>query len=181
MNHTQQTSVYYAGFWIRAGALFVDSAVLWIISMVVGLGLTPLCRWGSLHAVQVRWWSNLWIIPNLLVSILYFAIMTKRYGGTLGKLAFGLQVISTDGGPLRWRQVILRESIGKWLSTLPLWFGFLRVVWAEKKQGLHDEMAGTAALIIKSSLYEYGKPGALERLIPPWEPVELPQPDGPVG
>ena len=158
MNHTQQTSVYYAGFWIRAGALFVDSAVLWIISMVVGLGLTPLYRWGSLHAVQVRWWSNLWIIPNFLVSVLYFAIMTKRYGATLGKLAFGLRVVSMDGKGLRWKHVILREIVGKWLSTLPLWFGFLRVIWSEKKQGLHDELAGTEVLIVKPSLYEYGKP-----------------------
>ena len=153
--------VYYAGCWIRAGALFVDSVVLWIISMVLGLGLIPLHHWGLLGAIYIRGWSNIWVVSNILVSAAYFAIMTKRYGATLGKLAFGLRVVSVDDKPLSWRQVILRESIGKWLSTLPLWFGFLRVIWAEKKQGLHDEMAGTAVLIIKSSLYEYGKPGTL--------------------
>lgn len=150
--------VCYAGFWIRAGALFVDSAVLGIAWTASTLMVIPLVRWrGSPAAVQTAWRTVLWGM-NLVFNMAYFAALTKRYGATPGKLAFGLRVVSVDGKRLRWKQVLLRETIGKCLSTLPLWFGFLRIGWAEKRQGWHDELAGTAVLITKPSLYDYGTP-----------------------
>ena len=152
-----QTPPCYAGFWIRAMAYLVDSMVVWLISMTASLGLLWLHSRGVLPPLAAWWWKNIWTIPSILIGTVYFPILTKQFGATLGKMLFGLRVISMAGNPLGWKQVILRESFGKWASTLSFGLGFFRVAWSERKQGWHDSMAGTAVSITKPSLYEYGE------------------------
>jgi len=69
--------------------------------------------------------------------------MLKYYNGaTLGKMALRLKVVKTEG-ELDWVTIILRETIGKFVSGIILGIGYLMVAWDPKKQALHDKIAGT--------------------------------------
>ena len=60
-------------------------------------------------------------IITFAVGYLYFVVMTKRFGQTLGKMVFGLKVIPTSGNSLSWGTVIFREVIGRYVYQA-FWF-----------------------------------------------------------
>ncbi|NEU29904.1 RDD family protein [bacterium LRH843] len=89
-----------------------------------------------------------WIIPATLSTalfFLYFAVMTKKYGQTIGKMIFGLKVIGIDGCGLSWSQIIFREGIGRFIHQVffILQLLYVTVAFTGKKQGLHDMIADT--------------------------------------
>jgi len=92
------------------------------------------------------------VLGGLLGALLqaaYFTFLTWRYGQTLGKKALNLRVVTTDYEPLSFGKAFLREVIGKFISTAILLIGFLWVAWDEKKQALHDKLAGTCVVKVK--------------------------------
>ena len=100
-----------AGFWIRMGALFIDSV---IISAVFGSLVTlPLAVLPGIHLAGVH---------NILPLAIYGAIMWKLKGTTIGGMVFGLRVVRLDGKPLEWETVVVR-ALSCFLSTF-FWLGF---------------------------------------------------------
>lgn len=81
-------------------------------------------------------------------AIAYFAVMeSSQYQGTLGKMALGLKVVDMQGRRISFGRALGR-TLGKILSTIPCDLGFLLAAFTEKKQALHDMIAGT--LVMKS-------------------------------
>jgi uncharacterized RDD family membrane protein YckC len=73
----------------------------------------------------------------------YCGGMLAARGQTLGKMALGLRVVGPDGGnPSFWRAA-LREVIGKYISGLALFLGYLWMLWDGGQQTWHDKMAHT--------------------------------------
>ena len=68
--------------------------------------------------------------------------MTKFLGQTLGKMVFGLRVVSVKHETLSWSDVIFREWIGRFISNI---FKLLYVLVAilPDNQGIHDYFADT--------------------------------------
>ena len=62
---------------------------------------------------------------------------------TLGKYLLKIKVVSTDGQPLTFMSVLIRETVGRYLSTVILYIGYMLAGWNEEKQGLHDKIADT--------------------------------------
>ncbi|WP_134684211.1 RDD family protein [Brevibacillus migulae] len=130
----------YAGFWIRVAATLIDSLFLVGISFLL---FNPLRR---LLGYPEGVYSPIDVV-ELIVNFLYFVLLTWWSGQTLGKMLVGIRVIHArnDGGRQRLSlgQVILREVIGKLLSSIPFGLGYLWVGWNEKKRGWHDMIANT--------------------------------------
>lgn len=61
--------------------------------------------------------------------------------GTLGKLALGIKVTDLNGRRIGFGRATGRH-FGKFISTLTLLIGYIMVAFTQKKQGLHDMMAG---------------------------------------
>ena len=73
---------------------------------------------------------------------LYYTLMeSSRFQGTLGKMAVQIKVTDLDGNRISFGQATGRH-FGKFLSAILLGIGFIMVAFTEKKQGLHDVMAG---------------------------------------
>ena len=128
----------YAGFWIRLLAWLIDA-------VVVGLGMA-LLRFG-IEVADVADYGALgggaWLV---LVTPLYYVLSTGIYGRTVGKLALGMKVVRQDGHVPGLGYALLREVIGKFVSAIALFLGFLWIAWSRDKQGWHDVMAGTRVI-----------------------------------
>jgi len=147
-NEAVVTDYEKAGFWIRWLAMVIDNFIL-----AVGGGILGGCCgffvgfFGALaKSGQNETQTLAGILGGLLGALLqacYYTILTWRYGQTLGKKALNLRVVTTGYEPLSFGKAFLREVIGKAISTVILLIGFLWVAWDEKKQALHDKLAGT--------------------------------------
>jgi len=120
----------YAGFWIRFLAYILDGLILGIPTIIVSLVLVLVTKIPSLQYLVS------------LVMIVVIVYMDGTLGGTPGKLILGLRIVNEQGKYIGVPMAILRY-IGRILSAIILWIGFLMIVWDPKKQGLHDKIAKT--------------------------------------
>lgn len=136
-------TVQYAGFWLRLVADLIDTIIFWIINYFIDLaaGFQPL---GRNDEIQYIIWVFLW---GTIVNWLYYALM-ESFGtqATLGKMALGLKVTDLNGNRISFSRATGRH-FAKWLSVLIFSIGFFMIAFTEKKQGLHDMIAGT--LVVK--------------------------------
>ena len=83
------------------------------------------------------------LIATLFGSWLYEAFMeSSSYQATLGKMIFGMRVTDLNGNRISFERATGRH-FAKWLSGLALGIGYIMVAFTERKQGLHDLLAGT--------------------------------------
>jgi len=148
LSDTMQTPPVYAGFWLRFAAYIIDAivmyAVLFVIALVFGLGgaLEAFDKSSQLSALMVTV-----VVGFYIVILLYFPIMeSSKLQATLGKKAVGIKVTDLDGNRIGFGRALGR-FFGKILSGVILYIGFIMAGFTEKKQGLHDMIAGT--LVVK--------------------------------
>lgn len=133
--------VHYAGFWMRFWAYLLD---LIVIGSITRLLIYPLFRAVGIDTASGGLFSAI-NIAAAIIFYLYFILMTKWRGQTIGKMVFGLKVISLTETNLSWRTILFREWIGRYLSaTIP--FLYVLVAFLSKKQGLHDYFADTTVI-----------------------------------
>lgn len=138
--------VPYGGFWWRVLAYIIDAIVVNILmsmaSGVMGVGMLPFSNadesgaiFGAFFAVSLG--------ASLLINWLYFALLeSSKLQATLGKLAVGLIVTDLDGHRISFWRATGRQA-AQLLSALIFMIGFVMVAFTERKQGLHDLLAGT--------------------------------------
>lgn len=80
---------------------------------------------------------------QIVVAVLYYVGMTAWRGQTLGKMALGIRVVGPDGDVPGFGRAFLRETIGKFLSTIVCLVGYLSMLWDSEQQTWHDKIAGT--------------------------------------
>lgn len=158
------SQVEYAGFWIRFAANFVDGLIIFVPCMtlviIAGLviGADNINNSGLLDVV-VR-------LISMFIGWIYFVYMTHKYNATLGKKAFGIKVVSEKSEKLTFGQTILRETIGKLISSLILCIGYIMAGFTSKKQALHDKIAGTLVVYKDSNKKVSGWIVAVVAIIP---------------
>jgi uncharacterized RDD family membrane protein YckC len=54
-----------------------------------------------------------------------------------------MEVITEDGDPPGFVRMALRETIGKWISTISLGLGLLAIPFDRNHQGWHDKLFHT--------------------------------------
>lgn len=137
---TEEFQPKFAGFWVRLWALLID---LLIISSISGIFIKPLFRVMDI-AIEKPFMLlfSPYKLAALLLLLLYFILMTKFAGQTVGKMILGIRVVSKDGERLTWGTVFFREGIGRFISHL-LWIPYVIVPFMPKKEALHDFFADT--------------------------------------
>jgi len=80
-------------------------------------------------------------------SWLYEALMeSSSRQATLGKMIFGMKVTDLSGNRISFARATGRY-FAKWLSGLTLLIGYIIAGFTERKQALHDMLAGTLVRI----------------------------------
>jgi uncharacterized RDD family membrane protein YckC len=139
--------VGYGGFWIRVVAAIIDFIILRIVVSPIklifgGLGLAGMMS--GIHPIGLAiLGGGVTFIALLFASWLYEAFMeSSSYQATLGKMIFAMKVTDLNGNQISFERATGRH-FAKYLSKITLGIGYIMVGFTERKQGLHDLLAGT--------------------------------------
>ena len=134
----------YAGIATRAIALATDAVLTGIFYMsIVGIA--------SLVASLVGELRPAWLVGALLasgwllVAGTYFVLFWSAAGQTPGMRLLRLRVFGQDGNPLSLGRSLVR-LVGLGLSIVPLFAGFVPVLFTEKRRGLADFLARSVVI-----------------------------------
>jgi len=157
ISEVNQQPITYAGFWWRVLAALIDGIVLniaqWILIMpflgIMGISLYSMNQ-GNMDEESAML-MIMSMIPMISISAalswLYYALMeSSKLRGTLGKMALNIRVTDMDGGQISFARATGRY-FGKILSGMIFMIGYIMAGFTEKKQALHDMLAG--CLVIK--------------------------------
>ena len=151
-----QKPVEYAGFWWRFLAIVIDSIIISFVSWIFILPV--LAIFGiSLFSLKESGFDmddpKLFVGPFILAIVtmtfistiikwLYFSIMeSSRHQGTVGKIILKIKVTDTSGNRVSFARATGRY-FGKILSGMILLIGYIMAGFTERKQALHDILAG---------------------------------------
>lgn len=139
-------TVDYAGFWLRLGAMAIDSVILAFLVWMLAGGYPIIFGRGWMGAASsddagVIYWFFLLLIP-VLMSAAYFIGFWRWRGQTPGKLALQITVVRFNGDLVSWGGAVMR-FLGYIISIAPLFIGFLWVAYDLRRQGWHDKLAET--------------------------------------
>ncbi|MCL4253587.1 MAG: RDD family protein [Anaerolineae bacterium] len=82
----------------------------------------------------------------LIVGFFFFVMAPMQMGQSLGKKVLGLSVIRLNGLPMAYKDYIVRNMLGYFLSILPYGLGLLWSIWDKKQQTWHDKLAQTVVI-----------------------------------
>jgi len=142
------TSREYAGFWLRAIASVIDGMILGIVCVpivFIGLNIVGLAANGGSKDAAAGLAVILYccfIVFTWVLQFGYFGLFESIKQATPGKMALGLQVTDVNGNRLSLLHALGR-NLGKIVSGMTLGIGYMMAGFTERKQCLHDMMAGT--------------------------------------
>jgi len=129
-------------------AAIIDGVLLRVVVAPVGmvfggLGLAGRMMGGIPHRGLGLLGGGVTFVLVLFGSWLYEAFMeSSSYQATLGKMIFGMKVTDLNGNRISFERATGRH-FAKWLSGMILCIGYIMVGFTDRKQGLHDLLAGT--------------------------------------
>lgn len=159
--HIKKSKSFYAGFWIRFGAYFVDFIGVAIVAIII-VFLEALV--GISDVI-----SKMSIFGDYLIWILYSSIFLSIFSATPGKLLFGLKVYTEAADKLN-TSTAIKRAVFQPLSLLFFGAGYWNMSKNEKEQTWHDKQCHTVVVgkkrnyilpiifsIIGISLYIYAR------------------------
>jgi len=148
--------VRYAGFWLRFIAYIIDDLIMGfagflisipfiggVIFSAIGIGENVESTENTVKGIAGILGSVIGLVMLLVIlGWLYYALMeSSKNQATLGKMALGLKVTDLEGNPVSFARATGRY-FGKIISGMILNIGYIIAGLTEKKQALHDIMAG---------------------------------------
>ena len=153
--------VEYAGFWLRFVALLIDNVVL---ALGVILVLIPLIFLTGLRGFLGEFHPNsedmndvgifmiiglvlLVATGSLVLTWLYHALMeSSEWQATVGKRLLGLVVTDMAGRRVSFGRATGRHFAKIITNMVPAFIGYIMAGFTERKQALHDMIAGCLVL-----------------------------------
>ena len=126
----------YAGFWRRFAALLIDGILLSVLFLPL---IFILAFAGAVVAIVV------WYFLFIIFSVWYEVYFIGKYGATYGKKWMDLKVVSEKGQLIGYKGAFIRW-IGRLIVGFTFFIGYLLILFTERKQGLHDKIAGTVVV-----------------------------------
>jgi uncharacterized RDD family membrane protein YckC len=152
--------VEYAGFWVRFLAFLIDSAVMGIGFVLILIPLIFLTGLGGIigeihpnedmNDVGIFMLFGLLFLAatvSLLWTWLYHALMeSSEWQATVGKRLLGLVVTDMAGQRVSFGRATGRHFAKIVTNMVPAFIGYIMAGFTERKQALHDMLAGCLVL-----------------------------------
>ncbi|NER48855.1 MAG: RDD family protein [Symploca sp. SIO1A3] len=133
----------YADFWQRFLAFMIDSIIVQVCAAVVIIIVVEAYKavGGSIEVIAI-----LLFLISLIGSWLYYATMeSSPRQATLGKIVMEIYVTDLYGNRITFDRATSRY-FAKILSRLIFSIGYIMAAFTDRKQALHDIIAGTLVL-----------------------------------
>lgn len=146
-NKSAKKSIQYAGFWVRAAAIIIDAIVIQI-----GLGFPLYLIFSKISGQNFGYFEQKPSIVNNLGVILFITatvFFVTRFGATPGKMFYGLKILTPKNEYPSMGKTLLREIIGKTLSLILFFLGYVWAGFDREKQSFHDKIAETHVVVTK--------------------------------
>ncbi len=134
----------YASFGQRFVAVIIDGIILYIFQTIIGYALgLGMMNDPTIFEDGIPTTFYLYYLIVLVGQVAYYAVLESgEKQATFGKQAMGIVV--TD---LRGNRISTLNAVGRYFAKIPsamiLLIGYLMQPFTEKKQALHDMIAGT--------------------------------------
>ena len=144
--------VRYGGFWIRFVAAIIDGLIVQAVVVPIGFVVGAVTGFagaasGVSHSGLSLLGGGFGFIIGIAGGWLYEGLMTSSTRqATLGKMIFGMKVTDLYGNPISFGRASGRY-FAKWISMLTIFIGYIIAGFTERKQALHDMIAGTLVRI----------------------------------
>jgi uncharacterized RDD family membrane protein YckC len=79
----------------------------------------------------------------LMIGYVLWALVLFSRGTTPGKRLLGIRVVREDGSPAGFFTMLIREWIGKAISSMVFSLGFIWILIDRDRQGWHDKLVST--------------------------------------
>ena len=132
----------YAGFWKRFVAFIIDFIILSVFVNILNKACFEPMIMKNLIIDYANHTATL-LLTGIILYILYFVLWeSSSKQATWGKQVMRIKVIDSQGKQLSFYRSFAR-TIGKILSCLPFYMGFVMAGISQQKQALHDKIANT--------------------------------------
>jgi uncharacterized RDD family membrane protein YckC len=143
-----------AGFFSRTMAFLLDIFLVAFLGLVSGVVIFLILHFfrykqilgfvRSLLGIDNEIGQFIGLISPILflVVLVYFVFFWTLIGYTPGKALLGLQIVRQDGRPLSVGRALVR-FLGYWVSAIPLFLGFIWILFDHQHEGWHDKLADT--------------------------------------
>lgn len=121
----------------RLTAMSYDALMVFAMFLLLTIAIMLLRGWREI--APGTWWFRLVLAA---AAVLFHCAFWTHGGQTIGMLAWKIRVERCDGGPLRWRDALLRYA-GAVLSALPLGLGYWWSLFDADKRAWHDRLSRT--------------------------------------
>lgn len=139
----------YGGFFSRLAAFLIDNIVIscllffikfavWIVKLSVGAD--------AIIFKPLLFEYDFFAILYYLITVSYFIIATYFCGTTVGKHLMKLKVVDINGEKMTFISVVIRETVGRYLSALIVYVGYFMIGLDTRKQALHDKISDTCVI-----------------------------------
>jgi uncharacterized RDD family membrane protein YckC len=140
-----EQSMHYVGLVTRTISWAIDLVVINLVAVLAGLGVALVLSFFHLPkdlptileaiggAVYVIWCAG------------YFIVLWTATGQTLGSRLMRIRLVTEHGGRLKPRRALLRW-IGMNLAAIPLFAGFIPILFDRKRRGFADWLARTVVI-----------------------------------
>ncbi len=143
-----KTTIKYAGFWRRTVAVALDSLLFFIVTapalyLIYG---RDYFQWSMDNNGALHFYGVMDFLISKALAVILLVVFWHLISATPGKQLMHLKVVDAESFErISWIQALLR-IIGYLISMLPLYLGFLWIIWDKRKQGFHDKIAKTVVI-----------------------------------
>ena len=138
-------STAYVGLATRVFSFAIDAVIINVVAIFAEVGgalvLSLLHLPSHVKTVIVAVGGAAYI----LWTIGYFVAFWSGTGQTPGARVLQIRVVTAAGGKLKPRQAVLR-CLGVFLAALPLFLGFVPILYDAKRRGFQDRLARTLVI-----------------------------------
>jgi uncharacterized RDD family membrane protein YckC len=139
------TDAQYSGLATRGIAFVIDAALIDLVAVVVAAA-------GALIVTIFHFPHELQTILKVIGAVLavlwavgYFVLFWSATGQTPGNRVMQIRVVTAGGGRVKPQRGVLR-FVGLILAALPLFAGYLLILFDGRRRGLQDRLAGTVVV-----------------------------------
>ena len=140
--------VDHIGLVTRGIAFALDAAVVNVVAIVVAAGIALVLSVVDVSGDLDPWIAGFAGAAFVGWTILYFVVFWSTTGQTPGDRLMRIRVCRAEDGNVLPAHSSLVRYAGLVLSAIPLFAGFLPILFDRRRRGVHDMLAGTVVVAV---------------------------------